>query len=157
MFDVLLIIGLYIIYFYVTNDEIIVTKLDKTKDLIDYGDVVLAKFIKDKYNNRMKLLYGIVLDKSDRCIILFYEKNITIKLSRSQTHNVLSLKEKISKENPTCTNDINNYYLYLHDFHNEGRGYVVPKNEKKGCVVETLKSYLELNEFVIGLNNENSK
>ena len=158
MYYALLIIGLYVIYFYVTRDEIVVTKLDKSKDIVDYGDIMLAKFIKNKHTNRMKLIYGIVLDTSNRSILVLYEKNITIRLSHSQTHSVLILKERIREENPTCMNDdTNNYYLYLHDSLNEGRGYIVPKNGKRDCNVDTLKSYLELNEFVINLSNENRK
>jgi hypothetical protein len=142
-----------------------VLKYDETKLLLDYGDVVLAKFGKSYIgnSNRPILVYGIVTDIDDAnkgYIILECEKTV-IYLSPRIITKMLKLKNRISDENPTCYAKENTentkentkenikldivFYLYIYD---TDRTYTILEGNNNNCIENTMISYNRLSNII---------
>lgn len=124
-------------------------KYDKNKALVDYGEVVLAKFAKKHGNDGVSFIYGIVIHPHDpRKGVIVLQNNI-VELSHEVMSVVIELKNHINRECPACgiKPGIDVYYLYIYDIDHT---YTISKNEY--CISHTLKSYRNLSKIVGSLS-----
>jgi hypothetical protein len=130
---------------------------DRNKKLIDYGEVVLAKFVKIPESNKIVQVYGVVIDPydSNKGILVLECVEILISIPAAKMSILLKLKDGISKENPTCSAQSpkevksgNIFYMYIYE---TVRTYTIPIKEHDECIADTMISYHKLDDLIRGV------